>query len=63
MRYGLHPLVRRVWSLKGLRVITPVERRFEWGYLFGAMQVSGGELPENMRVITLPAYSSELNPI
>jgi hypothetical protein len=32
MRYGLHPLVRRVWSLKGVRVVTPVERRFEWGY-------------------------------
>ena len=23
-----------VWSLKGVRVVTPVERRFEWGYLF-----------------------------
>jgi transposase-like protein/transposase len=42
MYYGLHPLVRRVWSLKGLRVVTPVERRFEWGYLFGALEVGGG---------------------
>ncbi len=31
MRDRLHPLVRRVWSLKGVRVVTPVERRFEWG--------------------------------
>ena len=109
MRYGLHPLVRRVWSLKGVRVVTPVERRFEWGYLFGAFEVGGGaseflysptvnkeadvhflqqiaasdeeamhvvigdgagfhhrngggELPANLRIITLPAYSPELNP-
>ena len=110
MRYGLHPLVRRVWSLKGVRVVTPVERRFEWGYLFGAFEVSGGaseflysptvnkeadrhflhqisasdesamhvvigdgagfhhrdggvELPANLKIITLPAYSPELNPV
>ena len=110
MRYGLHPLVRRVWSLKGVRVVTPVERRFEWGYLFGALEVGGGaseflysptvnkeadahflqqiaasdsdamhvvigdgagfhhrnsvcELPKNLRIITLPAYSPELNPV
>lgn len=110
MRYGLHPLVRRVWSLKGVRVITPVERRFEWGYLFGALEVGGGaseflysptvnkeadvhflhqiaasdeeaihvvigdgagfhhrngggELPGNLKIITLPAYSPELNPV
>lgn len=100
MRYGLHPLVRRVWSLKGMRVVTPVERRFEWGYLFGALEVGGGaseflysptvnkeadvhflqqiaasnedavhvvigdgELPANLKIITLPAYSPELNPV
>ena len=110
MRYGLHPLVRRVWSLRGLRVVTPVERRFEWGYLFGALEVGGGaseflysptvnkeadghflqqiaasdgdamhvvigdgagfhhrdggcELPGNLKIITLPAYSPELNPV
>ena len=110
MRYGLHPFVRRVWSLKGVRVVTPVERRFEWGYLFGALEVGGGaseflysptvnkeadvhflnqiaesdedamhvvigdgagfhhrngggELPANLKIITLPAYSPELNPV
>jgi transposase len=110
MRYGLHPVVRRVWSLKGTRVIVPVLRKFEWGYLFGALEVGGGgseflysptvnkeadgfflkqlaasdpeamhvvigdgagfhhrdqsaeELPSNLRILTLPAYSPELNP-
>lgn len=115
MRYGLHPLLRRMWSLIGERVIAPVNRRFKWGYLFGAIEVSEGQaaseflftdglakdfdrafleqisksdpnkihvvigdgagfhhkedqehdtpLPENVKVITLPAYSPELNPM
>jgi len=112
MRYGLHPLLRTMWSLKGKRVIAPVHRRFDWGYLFGAMEVSTGKseflytgrvtkefdrafleqiaqsdsksvhviigdgagfhhregvvqedpLPENIHILTLPAYSPELNP-
>jgi hypothetical protein len=42
LRYRLHPLVRRVWSLKRVRVVTPVEHRFEWGSLFGALEVGSG---------------------
>jgi len=41
MRYGLHPLLRKMWSLIGTRVIAPVNRRFKWGYLFGAIEVDG----------------------
>jgi transposase len=113
MRYGLHPLLRKMWSLIGTRVIAPVHRRFKWGYLFGAIEVEGsnseflyteglgkefdaafidqiansapdkihviigdgagfhhkqnqdneGALPENVRILTLPPYSPELNPI
>jgi len=43
MRYGLHPLLRKMWSLIGHRVVAPVNRRFQWGYLFGAIEVGGGE--------------------
>lgn len=42
MRYGLHPLLRRMWSLIGHRVVAPVNRRFKWGYLFGAIEVEEG---------------------
>ena len=115
MRYGLHPLLRKMWSLIGVRVVAPVHRRFKWGYLFGAIEVSdrqaGSEflftdvlakdfdrtfleqisksnpdkvhvvigdgagfhhkegqlnessLPENIKILTLPAYSPELNPM
>lgn len=113
MRYGLHPLLRKMWSLIGTRVVAPVNRRFKWGYLFGAIEVEGagseflytdglgkeadalfieqisknapdkihviigdgagfhhkegqdhgGKLPDNVRILTLPPYSPELNPI
>jgi len=113
MRYGLHPLLRKMWSLIGTRVIAPVNRRFKWGYVFGAIEVDGNgseflytdglgkdmdaafihqisksapekmhviigdgagfhhkegqdhqeALPENVRILTLPPYSPELNPI
>jgi len=113
MRYGLHPLLRKMWSLIGTRVIASVNRRFKWGYLFGAIEIDGtgseflytdglgkeadalfieqisksapekihviigdgagfhhkegqdheGKLPDNVRILTLPPYSPELNPI
>jgi hypothetical protein len=43
MRYGLHPLLRKVWSLVGTRVTAEVNRRFKWGYLTGAVSVEGGQ--------------------
>lgn len=42
MRYGLHPLLRKMWSLIGTRVVAPVNRRFQWGYVYGAVSVEGG---------------------
>lgn len=30
MRYGLHPLLRKMWSLVRRRVIAPVNLRFQW---------------------------------
>jgi DDE superfamily endonuclease len=88
----------------------PVDPRYQWGYVFGALQVAGGgaeffycptvsldcsrlfleqiaardpaavhaviwdgagfhqgegsqDLPENIRILSLPAYSPELNPV
>ena len=42
MRYGLLPVTRRAWALKGVRVVAPVHPRYQWGYLFGALEVGGG---------------------
>jgi transposase len=110
MRYGLHPLTRKMWCLRGVRAIAPSRRRYQNGYLYGALEVGGGgseflftptlnkewdlgflsqiaahdpeavhvvigdgagfhhkknegALPEKVRIITLPAYSPELNPV
>ena len=113
MRYGLHPLLRKMWSLIGTRVVASVNRRFKWGYVFGAIEVAGSgseflyadglsksmdalfikqiaasapekihviigdgagfhhkegqdqeaALPKNVRILTLPPYCPELNPI
>jgi len=110
MRYGLHPLTRKMWCLRGVRAIAPSRRRYQNGYLYGALEVGGDacseflftpslnkqwdhcflkqigrsdpdavhvvigdgagfhhrqgqeELPDNVKIITLPAYCPELNP-
>jgi transposase len=111
MRYGLLPITRRVWGLRGTRPVCPVNPRYEWAYVYGAAEV-GGEarveflygstvdlehsqlflqqvgareagathvviwdgagfhpqdgaagLPDNVRLLPLPSYSPELNPI
>jgi transposase len=110
-RYGLLPVIRRCWSLKGVRVHVPYATRYQWGYLHEALEVDGdhrvellftpaidldihatflrqiGEsdpaarhvviqdqagfhlregdprLPANVRLVPLPPYSPELNPV
>jgi len=109
-RYGLISVIRRYWTLKGQRPTVPYQTKFQWGYVYGALDVVTGqaaflytptvslewteaylqeliardpeamhimmwdragfhltaespELPEAVRVVPLPAYSPELNPI
>ena len=109
-RYGLISVIRRYWTLKGHRPNVPYQTKFEWGYVYGALDVVTGqaaflytptvslswtdayvkelvamdpeaihiiiwdragfhpkadspELPESIRLLPLPAYSPELNPI
>jgi transposase len=111
MRYGLLPVTRRVWSLRGVRPVCPVNPRYEWAYVYGAAEVGGAArveflysptvdlefsalflqqvgarepdathvviwdgagfhpqdgaagLPDNVRLLPLPSYSPELNPL
>jgi transposase len=110
-RYGLLPVLRRCWGLRGVRVCAPYMTRYQWGYLYEALEVDGdnrseflfvptvskaisnlflrqlsevepdalhiviwdgagfhardGEagVPCNVRLLSLPAYSPELNPV
>ena len=41
MRYGLLPVTRRVWCLRGVRSVCPVHPRYEWAYVYGAAEVGG----------------------
>ena len=33
-RYGLIPVVRSCWSLRGLRPVAPYQTKYEWSYLY-----------------------------
>jgi len=109
-RYGLISVIRRYGTLKGLRPKVPYQTKFEWGYVYGALEVGSGQaeflytptvclewtevflkqlvasdpeaihvviwdgagfhlkddspqLPQALRLLPLPAYSPELNPV
>ncbi len=42
-RYGLHSIQRRFWGLKGKRVVKPGQQKFDWSYVFGALEITQGD--------------------
>jgi transposase len=110
-RYGLLPVIRQCWALRGVRVHVPYATRYQWRYLHEALEVDGENrvellftpaidqdihatflrqigasdlvarhiviedqagfhfrardswLPANLRLLPLPPYSPELNPV
>jgi transposase len=40
-RYGLLPVIRRVWARRGVRVHASYATRYKWGYLHEALEVDG----------------------
>jgi transposase len=40
-RYGLIPVVRKCWTLRGERPSAPYQTKYEWGYLYSALEVDG----------------------
>ena len=111
LRYGLLPVIRRVWARRGVRVHAPYATKYQWGYLHEALEVDGenrvellftpaidrdihavflrqiadadpaaqhvviqdqagfhlpqgdARLPANLRLLPLPPYCPELNPV
>ena len=57
MRLGLRGLVRRVWAPRGVKIVQPLELRYEWRYLVLAVDGVLGTLrwqwAANMKGITL----------
>jgi transposase len=41
-RFGLHPQSRRCWALRGQRVVLAREQRYEWEYVYDAVEVVDG---------------------
>ena len=110
-RYGLLPVIGRVWGRRGVRVHAPYATKYQWGYLHEALEVDGAHasellftpaidrdihalflrqiadsdpaalhlviqdqagfhlpeadvrLPANLRLLPLPPYCPELNPV
>jgi transposase len=42
-RFGLHTQSRRCWALRGQRVVLPQQQRYEWEYVYGALEVLEGD--------------------
>jgi transposase len=56
-RFGLHTQSRRCWALRGQRVVLAQEQRYEWEYVYGAVEVVEGLAQFQF----LPAVSLELS--
>ena len=41
-RYGLKSFTRRVWGLPGERVVVGSQQKYEWGYVYGALECTSG---------------------
>jgi transposase len=56
-RFGLHTQSRRCWALRGQRVVLAQEQRYEWEYVYGAVEVVEGRAEFQF----LPSVSLELS--
>ena len=56
-RFGLHTQSRRCWALRGQRVVIPQQQRYEWEYVYGALEVLGGDAQFRF----MPAVSLEFS--
>ena len=57
-RYGLIPVVRKGRTLRGLRPTVPYRTKYEWGYLYSALEVDGQNAAE---FLCLPEVSLEMS--
>lgn len=42
-RFGLHTEMRRLWACKGRRPVVTRQIKYEWDYLYGSLDVVGGQ--------------------
>jgi transposase len=59
-RYGLIPVVRRCWTLRGQRPVAPYRTKYEWAYLYSALEVDGRNEAE---FLCLPRVGLEMSQV
>ena len=59
-RYGLLPVIRRVWARKGVRVHAPYKTTYQWGYLHEALEVDGNHQVE---LLLTPSISQDAHAV
>lgn len=42
-RFGLHTMMRKLWTLRGERPVVGCQIKYQWDYLYGSMEVTKGE--------------------
>ncbi len=57
-RYGLIPVLRKCWTLRGERPTAPYQTKYQWGYLYSALEVDGDHAAQFQ---CLPGVSLELS--
>jgi len=57
-RYGLIPVLRKCWTLHGLRPTAPYQTKYEWSYLYSALEVDGENAAE---FLCLPEVSLSMS--
>jgi transposase len=57
-RYGLLPVIRRVWARRGVRVHAPYATRYQWGYLHEALEVDGAHATQ---LLFTPAIDRDIH--
>jgi transposase len=56
-RYGLISTLRRCWTLRGVRPSAPYQTKYQWGYVYGGLEVMEGR----SEFLYTPAVSLQLS--
>ena len=59
-RYGLLPVIHRVWARRGVRVHAPYATKYQWGYLHEALEVDGAHHTE---LLFTPAIDRDIHAV
>ena len=57
-RYGLLPVIGRVWGRRGVRVHAPYATKYQWGYLHEGLEVDGAHASE---LLFTPAIDRDIH--